>query len=351
MVVGEVEADRSVTPPFFILCVDRSGSTLLAAMLDAHPGISVLLESSWFYQHAPRIEDWAAHAPEIRDLKIAAYLEGIAEDDPLYELIRSQSDLAASVSRSNGDATRLLEELCREWTIDRKGKQGIWGEKSCLHAIYIDKIHRSFPAAKYIHLIRDPRATVWSLSKPAFVSKSDRIDVNAHYWRTMNDSISEGLASIPSARKLRVHYEDLVTSPDEATSHLCGFLGVSFDPIMLEHSKFEKRIPKGRGSPAANKPVDTTFLEEWKSALSPAQVACIESVALRGSVERRYLPGSEQHLNPVARLAISGYMNVMHYLLRLVEIGIGRMRGRPLVWTRFRNMARRYWPSWKRDTG
>lgn len=350
MVVGEVGAHRRLPPPFFILCVDRSGSTLLAAMLDAHPGISVLLESSWFYHHAPRIERWASASPQIRDEKIVTYLTAIGAEDPLFELLRVQSDIAGCAARADGDSARLLEELCGEWMSVRKGERGLWGEKSCLHAIYIDRIHHDFPAARYVHLIRDPRATVWSLSKPAFVSKSDRIDVNAHYWRTMNDSIFEGLGRVPPARKFQIHYEDLVTSPEEETSRLCGFLEVPFDPIMLEHSRFEKAIPKGRGSPTANKAVDTGFLQQWKSALSPAQVACIESVTLRGSLKSIY-PARSKRLSPVARLLISGYTNLLHRMLRLVELSIGLVRGRPLVWTRFHNMAGRYWPFRKRDTG
>jgi len=73
-----------------------------------------------------------------------------------------------------------------------------------------------------------------------------------------------------------VRYEDLTRPPQRVTSDLCGFLGVTWDPVMLDYGRvnhgpfvpgigdFTERIRAGRVLPARPDPAEDEIPEELR---------------------------------------------------------------------------------------
>lgn len=106
---------------------------------------------------------------------------------------------------------------------------------------FLPLLMRSFPMAKFIIIIRDPRAAMASSMN---LRKKDPSLVPlmysfAHHWRKhvafaimlMNNSLLK-------ERLFVFRYEDLVREPEKKIRELCEFLEVEYDEAMLDTDKF-----------------------------------------------------------------------------------------------------------------
>jgi tetratricopeptide (TPR) repeat protein len=99
-------------------------------------------------------------------------------------------------------------------------------------------IARLFPEAKILIMQRDPRDTVWSCFRRAFVYNSLTIEFTSvertarHYDATMR-LIRTCVDTLP-IRSHTVIYEDLVRDFDGTTRAMCDFIGVSWSPAMRD---------------------------------------------------------------------------------------------------------------------
>jgi protein-tyrosine sulfotransferase len=334
---SEREEGRSVdTPqPFFILNVPRSGSTLLCFLLDAHPSVSVFIESSWFSSHTLKLQRLKKYPPWLRDESICQYLKDATE---LERLVEDEVAVRQAVSKSRGEPGAIFEYLCMNRSRGGSGDNSVWGEKTCAHALYVKNIRKVFPDGKFIHLIRDPRATIYSMTKKSFSEFSDSLLINLHVWKRYYDGIKRSLEDVPESNKLTVYYEDFVTDSEAQAIRICKFIGIDFDPDMLLHHKLNKQVPRGFGSEKATCAISTSFINEWKRSLSPLQVACVEEFVFDSGF-RGY-----QRLNPsvsaTAKFAWMAYLRTLDIVLTLIERVFGHVRGGPFVWTRPRRMAK-----------
>ena len=106
-----------------------------------------------------------------------------------------------------------------------------WGDKSLHTEHYADRVFREFPAARVVHMVRDPRDRYASVSR-----RHDRTlsRVGAATGRWMS-STQAGRRNPPRApqRYTLVRYEDLVSDPDRTMRRVCDFLALDYDPRML----------------------------------------------------------------------------------------------------------------------
>ena len=152
-----------------------------------------------------------------------------------------------------------------------------------------------FPEAQYIHIVRDPRAVVYSMNR--FAGCGDDVVINALNWRTF---IEEGAGllhtAIPSSRRLLLSYETLTAAPVDGARKICAFLDIPFDAQMMEfhRSADEFMHPAYRklgGISTVTKPVtDRTDRPKWVDGLSGDQVAVIESICGSAMWEYDYEP-------------------------------------------------------------
>jgi hypothetical protein len=272
------------TCPFFIVGANRSGTTLLRLMLGAHPRLAVPDELMYFrHQFAgvdPRL--WRSPgltAEEYREFvrgwlgRTSEALPGLSDDalttivDELVEL--DQYDL------------REPYRLAVQTWAEHQGKMR-WGEKTPGNLFFVDVLLDMFPEARFIHLVRDPRAGVFSMLKAGrFGPDPVLCALNRRRY------VVEGGAllgrTVPPEQRMTLRYEDLVGAPERTARQLCAFLGETYDPAMLAfHQRSEEVMVEEAASDynaLATKPITTNRREAWKTKLAPSVQAQIDAVS------------------------------------------------------------------------
>ncbi|MDR8408409.1 sulfotransferase [Nonomuraea sp. 3-1Str] len=219
--------DRLLTAPVFILSPVRSGSTLLRAMLDAHP----LLR--------------APHELHVRRLSVG-YGTSLARR-AMEELGHNQADLE-----------HLLWDRVLHRELARSGKRYIV-DKTPANAFAYQRIATCWPDARFVFLLRHP-ASIASSWYEAGAGK-----------RTPEEAAADALRYMKAVRRARkglagltVRYEDLTADPERETRAICAFLDVPWAPEMLSYGTpgviskglgdWQDKIRSGTVQPGRNLP-------------------------------------------------------------------------------------------------
>lgn len=144
---------------------------------------------------------------------------------------------------------------------------------------------RAFPTAKFIGIVRDPRAAMASSIKlrekePELVPLMYSF---AHSWRKHIAFTRKFLSmSELKDRFMVVKYEDLASNPEPTTQKLCEFMDVEYDPKMLDTNKFRAyRGDKWTNYSNFNVPEQGIYKDavtKWKSFLDKKTIEFIEYI-------------------------------------------------------------------------
>jgi hypothetical protein len=209
-------------PPLFVVGCDRSGSTPLRLMLDAHPDLAVPGESHFIPELRRRFPDPVdpevltpalLRTPHFRHWKVA--------ESSVWERVRAmeQPSFAGVI-----EAAFLANA-------DEQGKSR-WGDTTPIYVRSIPLLHALWPDARFVHLIRDGRDV--ALSYRTLHWGSDTVWAAAHTWRRdVTAGIRDG-QPLGTDRYLEVRYEDLVADAKAGLQTICAFADLPFDEAMLD---------------------------------------------------------------------------------------------------------------------
>jgi len=233
--------------PVFVFGMPRSGTTLAEQILASHPQVHGAGEVL-FWQFAADAE--LASRPEQRTATIAAFGR---------QYLASFAALPAS-------AVRVIDKLPSNFK-------------------NLGLIHAALPAARFIHLERDPLDTCLSIYFQGFTAAhayaTDLRDL-AHYYREYRRLMAHWRATLPPHLLLEVRYESLVDDPEHWGRKMLAHLGLSWDPRCLEFHRTERpvltasswqvRQPIGKGSIGRWRHYER-HLEPLREALGDAAIA------------------------------------------------------------------------------
>jgi hypothetical protein len=191
---------RLLESPVFLLSSMRSGSTLLRMILDSHSAI-----------YAP---------PETHLATVNVVCPNETVRAGMAELGFTETEL-----------TGLLWDSVLHTALQRSGKTTLV-EKTPHHVLAWDRIARCWPDARFIFLLRHPAAILdsWARSWPDD-DPAKALETVQQYVSSLRDAMS----ILPGHT---VRYEDLVSDPEPQAKALCDFLGVGWEPAMLEYGRF-----------------------------------------------------------------------------------------------------------------
>ena len=191
--------------PLFPLGSPRSGTTILAKILNAHPKILMTDETSVILQISENI----------KKSKIGRK-SGV-------EYGRSYPTLWAEHLTSQ--AGSLIEDFY-EKIRDFEGKEDLvyWGEKHPHHSHQgcLEFIENVFPTARYIYIVRDPRDVALSISKMRNVSFIDALNT----WKKFADNYEAYFKTLDKSRYTLSLYEDLVGDYKGRTNEIMKWLSI-----------------------------------------------------------------------------------------------------------------------------
>jgi len=234
----------------FLIGTPRSGSTLLARMLGSHSAIHNRPEAHLLTP--------LAHLGYYGTVQKAPY-------DP-FNVTEAIHDVVADLPRKEADyldACRAYTDVIYSRLLTGSGKD-LFLDKTPAYALVLHFITKLYPKARYVVQTRHPVAIFSSYASSFF-------DGDYKVAQNHNPILNRYVPAI--ARLLRdrpvplvhVRYEDVVRAPAAALEAICTFLGLPFEPGMVEYGKHE-HVEKGLGDPLGVKQHDrpvTTSVEKW----------------------------------------------------------------------------------------
>jgi hypothetical protein len=255
--------------PVFVVGCPRSGTSLLREMLNAHPEVAIAPETHFvrrFWVNRKRYD------PLTDEGNFRSLIQDVMEIPAFPELGISPEDLRSEAQgrpRTYEGLFALIMDL-----FGRRNSAGVVGEKTPNHLLYTDILRGWFPQSRFVHLIRDPRAVVNSWRKVPWSTSS--ITGDAEIWRKYQ-RYAEKARALPSFMEMR--YEDLVSGPQEAMSEVCRFLGIAFDPRMIQRANAKVDVEREPWKSRAVDPITDEASERWRRELSAQEIGDIEAVA------------------------------------------------------------------------
>jgi tetratricopeptide (TPR) repeat protein len=224
-----------VRSPVFLIGFPRSGTTLLDQILSSHSAIVCLEESEHF-------------------------------GDALSDVIADPARAYAPASLSEDEAERVRASY---WRRVEAPAGAIVVDKFPLNIVVLPLIKRVFPHAKIIFALRDPRDVVLSCFQQRFTINAAMAQflelerAGAYYDQVM--ALFELCRTRLELDIHQVRYEDVVADLEGAARSLCGFLGVAFEPAMLDYRA--TALKRDIATPSARQVIEPLYnrsVERWR---------------------------------------------------------------------------------------
>lgn len=250
----------SLDQPIFILGAGRSGTTFLGDCLDALPEIS--------YHHEP-----VATKAAVKHIYAGEWTQ-------------------AQAARYYRTVYRWLMRIYLDGDLR-------FAEKTPRNGYIVEFLASAFPDSKFIHIVRDGRATALSLSKKPWLSaaaiNSERHEPGGYPhgpyprywvpadrrqeffttsdihrciwdWRSNTEAVLASLQRLPPSRYHQLRYEAIAEDPHGEADRITSFLGIT-----SEESRRSFREAVARFKPDS--------LDRWKEELGPQDLEIIEREA------------------------------------------------------------------------
>jgi hypothetical protein len=293
--VATLSEKQSSTGPFFIVGSERSGTTLLMAILGHHSRLAVP-EVAWYY---PRFRAFLHTYGDLADgarfrTLVSEMIFGLKT--PFFGLDLNPAtivdELLARIETKTfaGAYGAILDLYARAVGKPR------WGEKTPHNLFYVEEILADFPDAKFIHLVRDGRDVAVEQLRSAFGPRN--VYAAALIWRRTQEVAARWRAELPFDRWLDVSYEELAARPEAVVRDVTRFLGEDHEPTTLDFHRgpIAQRRAKTRDHAALGRPVSTDYVGLYRRHLGAHDQGVFNYVA--GEALRR--AGYETEAAPVA---------------------------------------------------
>lgn len=226
----------------FIVGMPRSGSTLLETMLARHPGVQPLGERNEVTSAAASVQRAPpGHMPILTDLSLLS-------DERLRDL-----------SQRVRSSYESLREPGRACIVD----------KQPFNYAQLPFMARILPGCRVIHATRDPRDTCLSYYMQWFYGPHPQAGTVADLGRYYRDyqSMMKAWLELPAPAErpevLEVRYERLVSDPEPVLREALAFLGLEFDPRVLERSA-DDRIANTASRDQIRGELSSARVERWR---------------------------------------------------------------------------------------
>lgn len=227
--------------PLFLVGAERSGTTMLRLMLDHHSQVAWYGELEFLVDRLPE----AGGLPDVAEYARAVALDrrfGVAgfSIDPALDYIGLMESFIAQVRR-------------------RFGKPIVG---TTIH-VHFERVLRIWPQARFVHLVRDGRDVARSCIAMGWAGN---VWSGARGWITAEATWQRLCTIVPPERRCEARFEELVRDPATALAPICRFIGVDYEPAMLEYHR----------DTSYERP-DAALAEQWRRKLSPADLALLET--------------------------------------------------------------------------
>ncbi len=279
-----------ISNPIFLVGAERSGTTLLRLMLDHHPQIAFQSE----FEYA--VDYFREH-----NFPVLNEYYKCLETNRLFQ----SSDFSIDFSLD-------YPQLINSFLVQKRDRAGKAFVGATVHR-HFDRLLQIWSDARFIHIIRDGRDVTRSCIGMKWAGN---VWTGIDRWIEAEQLWSQLKATISPEQYTEVHYETLIAEPVKTLTHLCNFIGTSYDPAMLSYAQTTTYdLPNAK------------LLWQWKRKLSEREIQLVEAKIGDMLVERGY------ELSGLPSLTINSVTKQMLRLHNKLSVVQGRIStyGLPLI--------------------
>jgi len=281
---------NGIDKPIFILGCHKSGTTLLRSLFDGHPDLFVIPFEAHFFQNLSKWVDYRLRAtlpmPLTSEKIRQRLIDWVKRCNEAYD---PQSD---NFSQGRWDVQRFSDYLNkvnpssqREWFdtyifalyyslyATEMPRQKRFVEKSVENAEFVAELQAMYPKAFFIHIIRNPYATLVSIRKYKsrngypFLGPILRAMYNSYYYLYKNQGLYKNYYVLK--------YEDLITSSDMEMTAIASFVEIAKDQIFLMPTVLGENWGGNSTSGKKFNGISTAALHSWRNQIYPYEVLLI----------------------------------------------------------------------------
>lgn len=262
--------------PFpFLVSSGRAGTTLLRAMLNAHPAMAVPPETFFVTRMLADRDRWEARAGFAAEAFATDILvnERFGRWELPEDLVRET--LTGEQPADYPDAIRSLYGLYARI----RDKQR-YADKTPVYIYEMRELAESFPEARFVHVVRDGRDVA-----PALVGMDVRpngLPEAALLWRERVEAGRDAGRELGAERYIELRYEDLAATPEQTLRRLCDFIALDYDAAMLSYPDTASEVVARDGGAERHRGLfmkPTSGLRDWRADLTGDEVELIELLA------------------------------------------------------------------------
>ncbi|MGH3145923.1 MAG: sulfotransferase family protein [Rubrobacter sp.] len=270
-------------PHLFIVGCARSGTTLLHRIVDAHPVVAITPEMHWVSEHLDANE---ARGEPIVTPEVVSELADHKRSSQ-FELDREDFEGLLAP----GETVPYQVFLCRLFELyGRVREKPLVGNKTPAYVRHLPKLHKSWPKARFVHIVRDGRdvcLSVMGWKKAGRIGgrystwEEDPVSTIALWWERKVRAGHEAGAALGPGLYHGMRYEDLIRDPERECRALCEFLDLPYDAAMVRFSEGKTRtdLPDTRRTPKKAWLPVTSGLRDWRTEMEVGDVERFEAVA------------------------------------------------------------------------
>ncbi len=272
-------------PPVFIVGSPRSGTTWLYHLLLSSGGFAIYRAETVVYTLlAPRFGGFRTQADRRRLLE--AWL-------PSELFLRSGLDageFSATIQEtcaSPSDFLRLfMESIARTQGAER------WAECTPDHLLHLRRIKAGFPAARFIHMVRDGRDVALSMAKQQWIKpfrwdRAREFVPAALYWEWAVRAGRDG-GRLCGSDYTEVRYEELVERPRQTLAAVFRFIDHPFDYDRMQAIGIGSVTEPNTSFDAKTEAGTLASVGRWSASLSESESVLVEGLIGGTLVELGY---------------------------------------------------------------
>ncbi|WP_319548766.1 sulfotransferase [Desulfogranum marinum] len=275
--------------PIFIVGNSRSGTTLLARVLSKHTQVHILNETHFLTSYEEQRKSFAQLDQEEKihliNLFLTVEYKGINYKNEYQEYLNEAQNIFAHCAECKTFSSLIA--FLFKYAAEKKGKN-ICGDQTPSHIFYTEDILKLFPNAKFINIVRDPRAVLLSQKNKWKAAKKIRQPLreivrtffNYHpittslLWKKGIEAGKRAQKDLPLNKFHTLHFEQLLENSEPVVQKLCSFIDVEFETGMLnvDVSMSSNEIDEGK------KGIRREVMNHWQKRLSRTEIFISEKI-------------------------------------------------------------------------